>query len=100
MKRAICIMAGVMLFAQASAAQAPTAGQKVGLAASKQRAYATLKGNLTEAAAKMPDGNYTFKPASHPHLRTLCQWIGHQAHNQLLKRAPIKGVPSPRPPLS
>src|SRR5207249_4886851 len=92
MKRAVCIVAGLMLFAQASAAQAPTAGQKVGLATSMQRAYATLKGNLTEAAAKMPEANYTFKPASDPNLRTFGQWIGHQADNQFLNCATIKGV--------
>ena len=97
MKRAVCIVAGLMLFAQASAAQAPTAGQKVGLATSMQSAYATLKGNLTEAAAKMPEANYTFKPASDPNLRTFGQWIGHQADNQLLNCAAIKGVPNPSP---
>ena len=97
MKRAICIVAGVMLFAQASHAQAPTAGQKVSLATSMQRAYATLKGNLTEAAAKMPDASYTFKPASDPNLRTFGQWIGHQADNQFLNCAAIKGVTNPSP---
>src|SRR5215468_9101236 len=97
MKRAVWIVAGLMLFAQASAGQAPTAGQKVGLAASMQRAYATLKGNLTEAAAKMPEANYTFKPASDPNLRTFGQWIGHQADNQFLNCATIKSVPNPSP---
>src|SRR2546427_8174502 len=100
MKRAVCIVAGLMLFAQASAAQAPTAGQKVGLATSMQSAYATLKGNLTEAAAKMPEANYTFKPASDPNLRSFGQWIGHQTDNQFLNCATIKGVPNPSPPQS
>jgi len=86
-----------MLFAQAAGAQAPAAGQKIGLAASMQRAYATLKGNMTEAAAKMPEANYTFKPASDPNLRTFGQWIGHQADNQFLNCAAIKGVPNPSP---
>src|SRR3989442_12971808 len=62
-----------------------------------QRAYATLKGNLTEAAAKMHEANYTFKPASDPNLRTFGQWIGHQADNQFLNCATIKGVPNPSP---
>src|SRR5438093_2472963 len=97
MKRVICILAGLMLFAQVSGAQAPTAGQKVGLAASMQRAYATLKGNLTEAAAKMPEANYTFKPASDPDVRTFGEWIGHQADNQFLNCATVKGVPNPSP---
>jgi len=97
MKRVICIVAGMMLFAQALVAQAPAAGQKIGLATSMQRAYATLKGNMTEAAAKMPEANYTFKPGSDPNLRTFGQWIGHQADNQFLNCAAIKGVPNPSP---
>jgi len=97
MKRAICIAAGVMLFAQASGAQAPTAGQKVSLAASMQNAYRTLKGNLTQAAEKMPEADYPFKPASDPNLRTFGQWIGHQTDNQFLNCAALKGVPNPSP---
>ena len=97
MKRITCILAGLMLFAVSSAAQAPSAGEKVGLAASLQRAYGTLKGNLTQAAEKMPDANYGFKPASDPDLRTYGQWIGHQADNQFINCATIKGVPNPSP---
>ena len=97
MKRMTCIMAGLMLFAVSSAAQAPSAGEKVGLATSLQRAYGTLKGNLTQAAEKMPDANYGFKPASDPDLRTYGQWIGHQADNQFTNCATIKGVPNPSP---
>jgi hypothetical protein len=89
-----------MLFAVSSAAQAPSAGQKVGLATSLQRAYGTLKGNLTQAAEKMPETNYGFKPAPDPDLRTYGQWIGHQADNQFTNCAVIKGVPNPSPPQS
>jgi hypothetical protein len=97
MKRVICIGLGLMVFAVCAAAQAPTAGQKVGLAASLQNAYATLKGNLTQAAEKMPEANYGFKPAPDPDLRTFGQWIGHQTDNQFTNCATIKGVPSPSP---
>ena len=100
MKRVTCIVAGLMLFALSSAAQAPAAGQRVGLATSLQRAYGTLKGNLTQAAEKMPEANYGFKPASDPDLRTYGQWIGHQADNQFINCATIKGVPNPNPPQS
>ncbi len=55
MKRVTCLVAGLMLFAASAAAQAPAAGQKLGLAASMQRAYTTLKENLTQAAEKMPE---------------------------------------------
>ena len=97
MKRITCIVAGLMLFAVSSAAQQPSAGEKVGLATSLQRAYGTLKGNLTQAAEKMPEANYGFKPASDPDLRTYGQWIGHQADNQFTNCATIKGVTNPSP---
>ena len=98
MKQVTCIVAGLMLFAVLANAQAPTAGQKLGLATTMQRAYTTLKGNLTQAADKMPEANYTFKPASDPDLRTYGQWIGHQADNQFTNCAIIKNVPNPSPP--
>jgi hypothetical protein len=97
MKQVTCIVAGVMALEMWAAAQAPAAGQKVGLASSLQNAYATMKGNLTQAAEKMPEANYGFKPASDPDLRTYGQWIGHQADNQFINCATLKGVPSPSP---
>ena len=100
MKRVTCLVAGLMLFAVFAAAQAPAAGQKQGLAASLQTAYGTLKGNMTQAAEKMPDANYGFKPGSDPELRTFGQWIGHQADNQFTNCAVMKGVANPSPPQS
>ena len=97
MKRMVCVVAGLVVFAVCAAAQAPAAGQKVGLATSMQNAYATLKGNLTQAAEKMPEANYGFKPAPDPDLRTFGQWIGHQTDNQFLNCATLKGVPNPSP---
>ena len=97
MKQVTCIVVGLMLFAVSSAAQAPSAGEKVGLATSLQRAYGTLKGNLTQAAEKMPEANYGFKPAPDPDLRSYGQWIGHQADNQFTNCANIKGVTNPSP---
>ena len=97
MKRMVCVVAGLVMFAVCAAAQAPAAGQKVGLATSMQNAYATLKGNLTQAAEKMPEANYGFKPAPDPDLRTYGQWIGHQTDNQFTNCAILKGVPSPSP---
>jgi DinB family protein len=97
MKRMVCVVAELVVFAVCAAAQAPAAGQKVGLATSMQNAYATLKGNLTQAAEKMPEANYGFKPAPDPDLRTFGQWIGHQTDNQFLNCATLKGVPNPSP---
>ncbi len=97
MKRVTCIVAGLMVFAVSSAAQAPSAGQKVGLATGLQNAYGTLRGNLTQAAEKMPEATYGFKPAPDPDLRTYGQWIGHQADNQFTNCTTLKGTPSPSP---
>jgi len=97
MKRVTCLVAGLMLFTVFAAAQAPPAGQKRGLAASMQAAYGTLKGNMTQAAEKMPEADYGFKPGSDPELRTFGQWIGHQADNQFTNCATLKGVPNPSP---
>ena len=65
-----------------------------------QTAYGTLKGNMTQAAEKMPEANYGFKPGSDTELRTYGQWIGHQADNQFTNCAVIKGVSNPSPPQS
>jgi len=98
MKRVICIVAGlVLVFAVSSAAQAPKAGEKVNLAAGLQRSYATMKGNLTQSAEKMPEADFGFKPGSSSELRTYGQWIGHQADNQFNNCAIIRGVPNPSP---
>ena len=95
MKRVTCIVAGLMLFPVSALAQTPKAGEKVSLATSLQRNYETLKGSLTQAAGKMPEANYGFKPAPALDLRTYGQWIGHQADNQFTNCATIKGVPNP-----
>lgn len=67
---------------------------------SLQAAYGTLKGNMTQAAEKMPEANYGFKPGSDPEQRTYGQWIGHQADNQFTNCAVMKGVSNPSPPQS
>jgi hypothetical protein len=95
MKRVICIGAGLMLFAMSAAAQAPKAGEKTGLAAGLQRSYAAIKGNLTKAAERMPESDYGFKVANVPDMRTYGQWIGHQADNQFINCAVLKGATSP-----
>jgi hypothetical protein len=100
MKRVTCLVAGLTLFSVVVAAQAPEAGQKRGLAASLQSAYATLKGNMTQAAQTMPEANYSFKPGKDPGLRTYGQWMGHQADNQFTNCALLKGVSNPSPPQS
>ena len=87
----------VMVAASATAQTPPAspAAQKIGLAISMQRAYATVKTNLTRAAETMPDADYGFKVVPIAEVRTYGQWLGHQADNQFGTCATLKGVPNP-----
>src|SRR5690348_166189 len=93
--RTLCLVLACGSFAWPAAAQAPGDSQKVGLALSMQRAYATVKDNLTHAAVAMPESEYGFKVVAVPEVRTFGQWLGHQTDNQLGTCAALKGVPNP-----
>jgi hypothetical protein len=95
MKRVTCLAVGLILFAAFAAAQAPTAGQKRGLAASMQTADATLKGNMTQAAEKMPGGSYSFKPGSDPELRTAMLSHGLESYGIVVVYLRANGVAPP-----
>src|SRR5262249_29582202 len=98
MKRFACLVpAAALVFATAAPAQPPggQGGQKIGLATSLQRGYAGFKNNFTQAAAKMPDADYTFKPGSTPEARTYAQVIAHIAQAQFGQCSGLKGVPNP-----
>jgi len=82
MKQLLLVAAGVLLAANSALAQPLPAGQKLGLAASLQRAYNGLKLNLTEEAAKMPEADYAFKPGPAPELRNYGQLFAHTAAAQ------------------
>ena len=70
-------------------------GQKIGLATSLQRGYATFKTNFTAAAEKMPEADYTFKPGSTPEARTYAAVIAHIVQSQFAQCSGMKGVPNP-----
>ena len=70
-------------------------GQKIGLATSLQRGYATFKTNFTQAAEKMPEADYTFKPGSTPEARTYAAVIAHIVQSQFAQCSGMKGVPNP-----
>ena len=97
MKRLICFSsAAILLVAATTYSQPPpAAGQKIGLATSLQRGYAGIKTNFTQAAEKMPDADYTFKPGSTPEARTYAQVIAHIAQAQFGQCSGLKGVPNP-----
>jgi hypothetical protein len=95
MKRISLFVSGITVLAASAMAQTPPAPQKVGLAVSMQRAYASVKANLTQAAQTMPESEYGFKLVSIPEVRTYGQWFGHQADNQFGTCAALKGMPNP-----
>jgi hypothetical protein len=95
LKRAVCFASGAVLLGASAIAQTPAEPQKVGLALSMQRQYASVKSNLTHAAEIMPESEYGFKVVAVPEVRTYGQWFGHQTDNQLGTCAALRGVPNP-----
>jgi len=64
----------------ASSAQAPAAAPANPISASQHKMYTMLSGVVVAAAQKMPEENYSFKPA--PDVRTFGQLVGHLADSQ------------------
>src|SRR5579864_2689777 len=85
---------GVLVTA-AVAGQPIPPGQKIGLAAYVKGSYAGLKGNLTQAADKMPAADYGFKPGSMSEVRTFGQLFAHVAEAQFVTCAAVKNVSNP-----
>jgi DinB family protein len=71
------------------------AGQRIGLVRYLQVSYSGLKRDLTEAAEKMPEADYGFKPGSMPEVRTYGQVIAHVADGQFSICASVNGVANP-----
>ncbi len=98
MKRVICVAIGVTVAAAAPLAQGQRGsqgGQTIGLATSIQRSYQGFKNNFTQAAEKMPEADYSFKPGSTPEARTFAQVIDHITQAQFNQCSSLKGVPNP-----
>jgi hypothetical protein len=94
MKPVVGVVLGVLM-ATAIDAQPLPPGHRIGLASYVKASYAGLKGNLTQAADKMPEADYRFKPGSMPEVRTFGQLFGHVAEAQFVVCAAVKGVPNP-----
>ena len=97
MKHVLYAIPAAALFVTVGFAQPPAGGapQKIGVATSLQRGYAGFKTNFTQAAEKMPEADYSFKPGSTPEARTYAQVITHIAQSQFGQCSGLKGVPSP-----
>jgi hypothetical protein len=95
MKRVMYFVSAAALLVASTVYSQPPAGQKIGLATSLQRGYATFKTNFTAAAEKMPEADYNFKPGSTPEARTFGAAIAHIAQTQFGQCSALKGVPNP-----
>ncbi|HYN07798.1 MAG TPA: DinB family protein [Vicinamibacterales bacterium] len=90
-----CLLVGLLIAMSVTVFAQIPAGQRVGLARYLQVGYTGLKRDLTEAAEKMPEADYGFKPGSTPEVRTYGQVIAHVADGQFSTCAAVKGVANP-----
>ncbi|MFN7984885.1 MAG: hypothetical protein U0Q11_23830 [Vicinamibacterales bacterium] len=94
MTRQMFLVATLCCAAAPAFAQAP-AGQQVTLSTSLNRGYNTVKQNLTEEAAKMPEADFGFKPGPAAELRTYGQLFAHVATSQFGSCSAAIGQPNP-----
>jgi uncharacterized damage-inducible protein DinB len=92
MKASISLVFAFVLMASVASAQAG-GGQKVNLATGLQRAYVNIKLNLTEAAEKLGEGDYTYTPSKD--IRPYGGQLAHVANSQFNSCAAAKGEPNP-----
>lgn len=91
MKRALILAIGFGIATVPVLAQAPPTTLVVAI----QRAYATVKANLTQEAAKMSEADYNSKPSTMPEVRGFGQLFGHVANAQFGTCSAAKGVANP-----
>jgi hypothetical protein len=94
MKAAVCLMFACLVTTSIAEAQAPAAqGQKVPLSEGLRRSYATIKLNLTEAAEKFSDADYSYRPS--PDIRVYGGQLAHVANSQFNACAAARGIANP-----
>jgi DinB superfamily len=93
--RLITLSLAALAIASVSAQQADEQAPKIfTLAGETLRGYQSVQRNLVEAAEKMPDAQYGFKPT--PEIRPFGQLVAHTALLQFRMCSMLKGEPSPR----
>jgi hypothetical protein len=97
MRRSAIFVAAIpeLLGASAAIAQPIPAGRKIDLVTYLRGSYGGIKTSLTQAAERMPEGDYGFKPGAAPEMRTFGQVVAHVADAQFMMCAAIRGVPNP-----
>jgi hypothetical protein len=86
--------AALALTATAASAQNPPPAPTT-IPVAIQRAYATIKTNLTQAAERMPEADYGFKPSTMPEMRVYGALFSHIAQSQFGTCSTVQGVPNP-----
>jgi uncharacterized damage-inducible protein DinB len=81
------------LFATLPAIALPLAAQSNPLSAGEKTIYTIVKNNVTKAAAKMPEENYSFKAT--PDVRSFGQLVGHVADAQYMFCSAASGEKNP-----
>ena len=89
------LVAGSILGASSAFAQTPPPAPAGPLAGAVQRFYAGVKRNVTEAADKMAEGDYAFRPVDT--VRTFGGFVGHIADGAFSYCALAKGEKNPSP---
>ena len=90
MRRFQILTAALVAAPALALAQAPAAApQTFTLSGNMVRGYQNIERNLTEAAEKMPDADYAFKPT--PEIRPFGELVAHVALSQFGTCAALKG---------
>jgi hypothetical protein len=95
MMRVACVTAALLVTATAASAQNPAPPAPTTIPVAIQRAYATIKTNLTQAAERMPEADYGFKPSPMPEARVYGALFAHIAQSQFGTCSTVRGVPNP-----
>ena len=94
MARVTAVLVCLQLAAAAAGAQTTDGGfdkeLSTSFAATAKAMHATIRRNLAEAAAAMPDAEYGFKPT--PEVRSFAQLVGHVATANFLFCAQANGM--------
>src|SRR5262245_14753434 len=95
MKRTFFLVLRALFVASTAHAQMTGAagGQTLGLAVSLQRSYDGIKQNLTEAADKLSDADYGYRPS--PEIRPFGGQFGHVANAHFAFCSAVKGEANP-----
>ena len=94
MRRVHILTAAVLSAVPAIAlAQTPAAPQTFTLSGNMVRGYQNIERNLLEAAEKMPEADYAFKPT--PEIRPFGELVAHVALSQFGTCAALKGDVTP-----